>query len=184
MTDTQYFLTGDKVGLRAMRREDLPTYQNWLNDKVVTEYLEMGWGPYSEVDLEATYQETLDNKKAMVFVICDLKTGKPIGTAGLYLIHWPGRRAQYRILIGDRNYLGKGIGTAVNKMIVKHGFERMNLNTIYLGVNAENIGAFKSYENAGFIKDGVHREFVYNNGRYYDSIAMSILRSDYLKNAE
>lgn len=176
-----YFLKGEKVGLRAMERGDLDLYKNWLNDSAVTQYLEMGWRPYTEKDLEATYQEATQGQTAVVFVVCDLKTNKPIGTTGLYLINWPGRRAQYRILIGDSAYLGKGYGTEINRLIIKHGFERMNLHTIYLGVNAENKGALRSYEKAGYLHDGVHRDFVYNNGRYYDSIAMSILKTDYDK---
>jgi RimJ/RimL family protein N-acetyltransferase len=181
MSKKSYFLNGEKVGLRGMEREDLYIYKNWLNDKKVTRFLEMGWRPYTEKDLETMYQEAIDGQNAVVFVACDLKTHQPIGTAGLYLINWPGRRAQYRILIGDSSYFGKGCGTEINRLVVGHGFDRMNLNTIYLGVNAENKGAVKSYEKAGFIHDGVHRDFVYNNGRYYDSLAMSILKSDYEK---
>lgn len=176
-----YFLKGQKIGLRAMRREDLPVYQEWLNSKDVTKYLEMGWRPYSERDLEAVYKEAVGATSAIVFVVCDLKTDKPIGTAGLYFLHWPGRRAQYRILLGKPEKYGKGIGTEVTRLILKHGFERLNMNTIYLGVNAENAGAIKAYEKCGFVHEGTQREFIYNNGRYYDCVNMSILARDYFK---
>jgi RimJ/RimL family protein N-acetyltransferase len=175
-----YFLRGKKTGLRAMTREDLKLYQGWLNNKAVTEYLEMGWRPYTEQDLEDVYQEAIAGK-SIVFVVCDLKSGQAIGTAGFYFIHWPGRRAQYRILLGEPSFYGKGYGTEVNALLLEYGFNRLNLNTIYLGVNAENKNAIKSYLNVGYKEEGRQRDFVYNNGRYYDSIAMSILAKDYNK---
>lgn len=181
MSETTYFLKGKKVGLRAMTREDLKPYKNWLSDENVTRYLEMGWRPYTDKDLEATYQQATESQNTIIFVVCDIKTGQPIGTAGLYLISWPCRRAQFNILLGEPTFYGKGYGTETAQLIVQYSFERLNLNTIYLGVNAENVGAIKSYEKAGFIKDGVHRDFVYNNGRYYNSVAMSILKADYSK---
>ncbi len=181
MTETIYFLQGKKVGLRAMIREDMPLYKKWLSDKNVTQYLEMGWRPYTEKDLDSTYLQATESQNSIIFVVCDSATGQPIGTAGLYLISWTCRRAQFNILLGEPSFYSKGYGTEVADLIIKYAFERLNLNTIYLGVNTENLGAIKSYEKAGFIKDGVHREFVYNNGRYYDSVAMSILRADYNK---
>lgn len=181
MSKTTYFLKGEKVGLRAMTRDDLAFYKNWLSNKDVTQYLEMGWRPSTEKDLETTYQQAIDGQNTIVFVVCDLKTDQPIGTTGLYLISWPCRRAQFNILLGEPTFYGQGYGTETARLIVEYGFARLNLNTIYLGVNAENAGAIKSYENVGFVRDGIHRDFVYNNGRYYDSIAMSILKADYNK---
>ena len=88
-------------------------------------------------------------------------------------------QAQYRILLGEPSYHAKGYGTETNRLMIDYGFKRLNLHTIYLGVNAANKGAIKSYEKAGFVQDGVHRDFVYNDGKYYDSVMMSILESDY-----
>ncbi len=176
-----YFLTGDKVGLRPMSREDLPLCQNWYNNPDVTRYLEMGWRPSSPADLEAVYKEATEDKNAVVAVVCDKETGKAIGTVGLYLILWPGRRAQFRILLGEPELFGNGFGTEATKLIVDYGFKRLNLATIYLGVNAENAGAVKAYKKAGFVEEGRQRQFIYNNGRFYDCLMMSILRQDYLK---
>lgn len=178
MSKDSYFLIGKKVGLRGFHKEDLTLLSKWLCDQAVTQYLEMGAKPYTENDLDAVYKEATASN-AVVFTVCDLKSGKPIGTAGFYLINWQGRRTQYRILLGDADYLGKGYGTEVNKLLVEYGFSRLNMHTIYLGVNAENQGAYKSYLNAGFKEEGRQRDFVYNNGRYYDSICMSILSTEY-----
>ena len=176
---TDEFLTDGKVILRGFRREDLIPYRHWWDNRQVTEFMEMGWKPADDAVLEATYNEVTQTNNNIVMVIVDPETEKPIGTTGLYLINWPGRRAQFRILIGEPDYLGRGFGTAATRLIVKYGFERVNLETIYLGANEENVRAIRSYEKAGFIHEGVQRNFVYNNGRYYNSVMMSILRGDY-----
>ncbi|MDG1144348.1 MAG: GNAT family N-acetyltransferase, partial [Burkholderiales bacterium] len=133
-----YFLSGDKIGLRAMIREDLLHYQQWLCDEDVTRYLEMAWRPLNETQLEGVYQESTNDRNAVVMMICDLESGRPVGTVGLYLIHWPCRRAQFRILLGDSGVFRKGFGTEATRLMVQYGFGQLNLETIYLGVNVEN----------------------------------------------
>lgn len=173
------FLSDNKVVLRGFRRDDLEDYRRWIDNPAVTHYMEMGWKPYADFDLDKTWVEATQSPDTVCMVIVDKETGRAVGTTGLYLINWPCRRAQFRILIGEPDVFDKGIGTSATRLIVRYGFERLNLETIYLGANEENKRAIRAYEKAGFIHDGVHRNFIYNNGRYYNAVMMSILRSDY-----
>ena len=173
------YLSNDLVSLRGMLRSDLELYRGWINNPDVTHYMEMGWRPYTDYDLEKTFIEATQSHTDVVMVVEDRATGKAVGTTGLYLINWPGRRAQFRIMLGDPGCFGKGIGTAATRLIVKHGFERMNMECIYLGANEENAGAIRAYEKAGFVHNGVQPNFIYNNGRYYNAVMMSIIRADY-----
>lgn len=173
------FLSDDRVTLRGMLRSDLELYRTWVDNPEVTHYMEMGWRPCSDHDLEKTYVEATQSPTDVVMVIEENATGKAIGTTGLYLINWPGRRTQFRILIGEPSCFGKGYGTSATRLIVKYGFERLNMETIYLGANQDNIGATRAYEKAGFTHDGVQPNFIYNNGRYYNAVMMSIVRSQY-----
>ncbi len=101
-----------------------------------------------------------------------------IGIAGLYDISWVPRSAEFRIAIGEKEFLGKGFGTEATNLIVKYAFEKLNLNRVHLGVNAEDERANKCYKKAGFFLEGTKREQVYRNGRYYDVNFYSILRSE------
>lgn len=175
------FLSDGKVLLRGMRRDDLEVYRRWLDNPEVTRFMEMGWKPTSEAALEATYREATEAFDAVVFVIEDRAGARPVGTTGLYLINWPGRRAQFRILIGEPDAFDKGYGTAATRLVVSYAFERLNMETVYLGVNEENVRAVKAYEKAGFVREGVQRHFIYNNGRYYNAVMMSVIRGDYFQ---
>jgi len=169
------------IGLRSFLRDDLENYSNFLNDEKVTEFMEMGDKPTTEKLLEDTYKEANFSENNVVFSVEILKNKTFIGTTGLYLINWVARRAQFRILIGGRKNFNRGFGTETTKLVVDYGFKRLNLELIYLGVNEKNEAAIKAYKKSGFVEEGKHRNFVYNNGVYYDSINMSITKEDYQK---
>ena len=177
---TAPFLTGDKVILRGLRRGDLELYRSWLENPEATHFMESGWRPVSDAEIEEIYAAATEPSDTVVFVIADKATDKPVGVCGLYLIHWICRRGEFRILIGEDASRGKGLGSEAARLTVAYGFDTLNLETIYLGVNAENKGAIGSYEKAGFVGEGVRRRLIYRSGRYYDALMMSILRDEYL----
>ena len=176
---TASFLTGTKVCLRGLRRDDLALYRRWLENPKATHYMESGWRPVPDSELESIYQASTEASDTVAFVLVDKATDTPVGVCGLYLIQWICRRAEFRILIGEDAFRGKGLGTEAAQLMVAYGFEKLNLETIYLGVNTENTGAIRSYENAGFVREGVRRRLIYRNGQYYDALMMSILRDEF-----
>ena len=173
------FIIGEKIALRAIRRSDMGAYARWLDNHDVTHFLEMGWKPLSEPDLEATFKSLTESAETVAFVIEDRASGEAVGTCGLYLIQWVARRAQFNILIGEPSVWDKGFGTEATRLVVGYGFDTLNLESIQLGVNADNDRALKSYEKTGFVHEGRRRKFVYRNGRYYDLVVMGIVREEY-----
>lgn len=177
---TVSFLAGEKVVLRGLRRDDLARYRGWLENPEATHFMESGWRPVSDTELEEIYKASTEPDDTVVFVIVDKASDTPVGVCGLYLIHWVCRRGEFRILIGDDSFRDKGLGSEAARLTVAYGFDKLNLETIYLGVNADNKAAIASYENAGFLREGIRRRLIYRNGRYYDALMMSILRDEYL----
>ena len=174
------FITGEKIFLRAFTREDLRgPMLHWTDDEEVTRYMYRGWRPARIEELEAAYDRTIDSDKDIEFAICDKKTEAPVGIAGLHDIDWFSRQAEFRIMIGDKSIWGKGYGTETAKLLLAYAFEKLNLNRVSLGVNAEDKRAIKCYEKAGFVHEGISREVVFRNNRYYDAVRMGILRREY-----
>jgi RimJ/RimL family protein N-acetyltransferase len=173
------FLAGRAIDLVAPTRDDLALYRRWLDDPKVTEFLEMGARPTRDADCEAFWRLASEAEDAIVFAIAERKGGRTVGTCGLYLIQWLARRAQFNILIGEPSAWDKGYGSEAARLILAYAFDVLNLNSVQLGVNADNARAVRSYEKVGFVREGVRRQFVYRNGRYYDSVMMSVLRDEY-----
>lgn len=175
----EYPLKGNMLNFRSVKRSDFEHYQNWLSNEKVTQYLEIAWRPVTDKDFEEIYNEANNCDNSVVFIICDKKTNNPIGICGLHLIHWPSRRAQLRIIIGDCSKHNLGFGYEATKFLVNYGFKKLNLNSIYLGVNADNLSALNCYKKVGFLEDGRQRKFIFANGVFSDCICMSILKDEF-----
>jgi len=174
------FMVGRKLYLRGLERSDLGKNMfQWANDSEVTHYMFMGSRPNSMELSEEEYDKLIRSQNDIVFAIVDRKTNEHIGNAGLYTINWISHAAEYRIIIGEKKFWSKGCGQETAKLIIDYGFQKLNLNKIWLGVNAENIAGVKSYEKSGFRREGVLRQEIYRNGKYYDAIRMSILRKEF-----
>lgn len=174
------YLTGEKVYLRGIEREDLKgDYFQWPNDWEVTKFMFRGDRPSRMEILEDYYNHVIRSPTDIELIIVDKKSDKPIGVAGLHNINWIGRTAEYRIMIGDKSFWSKGYGTEVANLMLFYAFDRLNINRVWLGVNAEQKGGIQSYKNSGFKEEGVLRQEQYRNGRYYDIVRMSILREEY-----
>lgn len=173
------FIRGDLIELRGLRREDLASYANWIDNREATYFMETGWRPAHEAELEAIFKTSTEAPDHAVFVIQDKVSKMAVGVVGLYLISWICRRAEFRIFIGESSALGRGFGTEAAKLVCAYGFDHLNLELIYLGVNTANQRAVKSYKNAGFVEEGIRRKLIYRNGKYYDAVMMSILREEF-----
>ncbi len=175
----QFYHEEKNFCLLGIDREDfISRMMEWSNDDQATHYMVTGLYPGNREQIGKTYDDLIKGDN-VVFSIISKQSGKTIGFAGLYDIRWQPRFAEFRIIIGDRKFHGKGIGTRAAQFIVSYAFRSLNLNKVWLGVNAENKSAVKSYQKAGFKQEGVLRQEVWRNNRYYDAIRMSVLSKDH-----
>lgn len=180
-----YFLKGEKVLLRQIEIKELPgiskVIAKWVNDGLVTYFMFTGQTPKNSSQVLSDFGKQLESGNNVIFLAADLKTKKSIGYAGLYDIHPTARKAELRILIGEKDFWGKGYGTEIVELLNFYGFDRLNLNRIYLGYTSGNKAAGKTYKKAGYSYEGALKEDIYRNSRYYDSVRMAILRKYYYK---
>ena len=86
--------------------------------------------------------------------------------------------AEYGIFIGEDSARGNGYGTEAAKIFVDFGLSKLNLHRIMLRVFADNLQAIQSYHNAGFQKEGIARDMIYQSGQYRDMVFMSIIAGE------
>lgn len=166
-------ITGEKVYLKGITKEDSAKIYNWVNQEKLRDYTGTIF-PISEYEHEKwiVNQATSSDKK--LFVICCLKSHREIGTIGLKAFDWINRNAELFISIGEmEEYTSKGYGCDAVKTFVKYCFDKLNLHKVYLQVFESNVRAIKCYEKAGFQKEGVLREQHFSKGCYEDIIFMS-----------
>lgn len=171
------FIVGKSLYLRGIEKKDLSeNFFQWANDSNITEYMEMGLRPNSLELLEEEYNKLIRSSSDVAFII--MVGNKSIGSCGLYSINWISRKAEVRIIIGEKGYQNRCIGIESIKLLIDYAFNKLNLNKVYLGVNEENLQAVNCYKKAGFIEEGILRDEIFRNNKYYNAIRMSILRKD------
>jgi diamine N-acetyltransferase len=89
------------------------------------------------------------------------------------------RVAEFGIVIGEKEFWNQKFGREATTLMLKHGFEDLNLNRIYLHVYENNLRGIAAYKAVGFVYEGSLREAVYKNGRYLNVYVMSVLHSEW-----
>ena len=172
---------GERVRLRALERDDVPKFYEWVNDPEVTLGLQL-YLPMSTLDEEKWYESVLQRSEETRPLAVEMRDGKRwrlVGNCGFFDLDWVARSVEIGILIGDKMAWNQGYGTEAVRLLLRHGFLTLNLNRIALKVYEDNKRAIRSYEKAGFVYEGSLRQAVYKHGKYKDVYLMSILRDEW-----
>jgi RimJ/RimL family protein N-acetyltransferase len=113
------------------------------------------------------------------FGIHVLADDKLIGILGLEGVDWAAGNIWLGIGLGEREYWSKGYGTDAMKVAVRFAFRELNLHRVSLDVFEYNPRAIRCYEKAGFHHEGRARGYLNREGRRWDLMYMSILRSEW-----
>ena len=171
---------GEKVRLRAYRREDLPLTLEYLNDLEVAEGVRPGFlFPFRKEDEDKWYDGLNPlSKDTYSFAIESLTDNSYMGGCGIKEFNVKNHTAALGIFLGSPHWR-KGYGSDALRVLVKFCFNEMNLHKIKIDVFSFNQKAMKCYEKVGFKTEGVLRQEMYRNGMYHDHIVMGLLRSEW-----
>jgi RimJ/RimL family protein N-acetyltransferase len=172
----KYFLKGEKYLLRPLTSEDVEgNYRYWLNDPEITLYNSHGRFPRSENYLRNYINTTSSLTDIIVLAIIDSSNDMHVGNISLQCINWVDRSAEIAFLLGDKTYWGTGVMLECGSLLINHAFNSLNLHRVYCGTSSENIGMQKLAVKLGMLQEGVRKEAIFNNGKYYDIIEFGIL---------
>ena len=169
-------LVGERVRLRGVRDDDLPTLAKWEMDPGRLTTLSNRLTPPSEAAARERIAKWSTNQQNDLGLAIETLDDPPVlvGNIGLFDVRTKDREATLGIALG-REYIGRGYGTDAVRVIVDYGFREMGLHRIQLSVAPYNPAGMRAYEKAGFVEEGRHRESVLHDGRWYDEVLMSIL---------
>lgn len=173
------FLVGKKIFLRGLEKNDLENLSFWLSDSSITRFLQQGERPHTIETLQKNYDVESKDDHQISFAIIDKKSKKHIGWTGLYSINWISRYAEMRIFVGDKKFWKKGVATEAQKLLIEYGFDKLNLHRIFAGTNMECKGEQGALQKLFMKKEGVSRDAMFRNGKYYDIIHFGILENEY-----
>lgn len=174
-------IKGDLVGLRAIERTDLELLRDWRN----VPDLRRNFREVRELNMsnQEKWFEKLNNSTGdFMFLIVRLKDNVAVGAAGLLYTNWVIRSSDFSLYIGDgKKYIDQdGYAEEATRLLLNYGFKNLNLNKVWMELyefDEKKIDFFT--KKFGFTKDGLLRENCFEEGRYYNSWIISLLRSEF-----
>jgi [ribosomal protein S5]-alanine N-acetyltransferase len=173
------FLEGQKIYLRGIAKQDVnASYLSWLNDKETTKGLASGLFPTTLEALDLFVDKAIANTDVVMLAICDNTTNEHIGNIKIDHFDWVGRTCELGLLIGNKNYWGKGIGYEACRLTLTYAFHTLNIRKVLLAVYANNPAAIGLYRKLGFKIEGTLRQQVFDDGAFYDKHFMGIFAEE------
>jgi RimJ/RimL family protein N-acetyltransferase len=175
-------LKGKSVLLRPVKRSDISYFLKWFDDPEVTLYLGL-YLPTTEM-AEEKYIEELGTTRAksdavLVIEAIEGDSTRPIGNCGLHEICPKDHNANFGIVIGEKDYWGKGYGTEAARLAINYGFHELNLHRISSSAFAFNERSIEFHRKVGFREEGRLRQADFKNGQYHDRVIFGILREEW-----
>ncbi|KGX92546.1 acetyltransferase [Pontibacillus halophilus JSM 076056 = DSM 19796] len=180
-------LKGNLVELRPVKEEDLERVNKWNNDEELTRLASGSNLPYQlnnpHESLKAHYTKNLTShnllKDGIVFSIYATATSEQIGKCDYREFNPITRCATVGIVIGEKEYWGRGYGKETIHLLCRHLFYDLNVNRIQLDTWSGNERAVALYKACGFRLEGRLRRNEYVNGEYHDTLILGLLQEEF-----
>lgn len=167
----------EHIYLRPMTEEDTDRIVSWRNQPNVKNFF-IYRADFTREGHLYWLHEVVEKGDACQMIICDSVTDQPLGSVYIRDIDRVHHKGEYGIFIGEEAARGRGVGTEAAQLMIRYGFEKLGLHRIYLRVLADNERAIRSYEKAGFKKEGYLYQDVCINGEYVDIVWMAIVNEE------
>ena len=144
-------IEGKLIRIREKRVEDIPDEYAWRVDEELsrldaTRPLTMSYDDFLKYSKEEMQFPNFRSKRLAVETI----EGVHIGNVMYYDLNMRNAETELGIMIGNKEYWGKGYGTDIVKTLLKHLFEDLKLERVYRHTLAWNYRAQSSFSKSGF----------------------------------
>lgn len=100
---------------------------------------------------EKSINKNNDERFYRYFIIEDMK-GNFIGFVNFFNIDKVKKDGELGVIIGDKRYWRLGIAYKAIKIVKTYIFEKLNMNTIYVEIESNNVPSINLFKKLGFIK--------------------------------
>lgn len=168
-------LRSEKIFLRSVEPSDATKLLLWENNPThwkVTD-TEVPFSMHGILQL-IEQQQQIRSTGQMRLIICLNGTEEAVGAIDLYDVDFRNGNAAVGILIGDKQHMKKGYALESLDLLIEYARDFLALHNLYCSIQATNLDSIKLFENAGFEKIGVRKEWFLNKGQRIDEISFQL----------
>jgi RimJ/RimL family protein N-acetyltransferase len=177
-----YYWQNDLVRLRAVTAEDWErAYRNLFDSEArrVLQY-EVELPPVPETVREGN-QKCVAFDPALGRLVFTIETLAGTAVGGLNLSSVDQRHGTFHIGMQiDVGQRGQGYGTAAMRLLLGYAFFERRLNKFNCTVFPTNAACMAMLKKLGCVQEGVRRQMIYTDGRYFDEILFGLTRDDFI----
>ncbi len=156
-------------------RDGLVCIAKWRNDHEVNQFLRPGLRTVEEV--QEWYETYFSREEHKLFALYDNDT--LIGYCTLEHIDLQNRSCEIGIVIGEKQYWKKGIGSAAVKTLTDMAFKAYNLHRVFAVIHDGNRASMNCFAQVGFHHEGRLREARYVHGKFIDLHYYAVLEDEW-----
>ncbi len=173
-------LDAGPFALRMIRPEDAEDLFAIFGDSEVMRY----WSTPALEDLQAARDlahevlEGFDSRSLFQWGLVRPEDDRVIGTGTLCNLDVQNRRAELGYALA-RSEWGRGVMSRVLPVLLRFGFETLDLHRIEADVDPRNPASIRLLERLGFKKEGYRRESYILNGEIQDAVNYGLLKREF-----
>lgn len=178
-----YFLEGKSISLSGLSEDDLledAPYYRWMNDLSLDFHSERSRFPNHPKRHRQYFNLSAETGSLVLMGIFDNESGRHIGNVSFKNLNWHSRRGLIGYIVGEEDFLGKGVATEAVGMFLLYGFQKLNLNRVHTTAALDNVGSIKVLERNGFQQEGTMRQHIINGDRKIDVGVFGTLVDDWM----
>lgn len=172
-------LKSDNIYLKVLTPKIMSKeYILWLRDPVVNKFLETKGDNLTKESLDKFVVNMLESSHNYLFGIFDLND-KHIGNIKIGNIHHLHKRADIGLVIGEKEFWGRGIASEAIRLVTKFAFNNLGLHKVFAGVHSINSGSLKAFLNNDFIMCAEMKEHSMIDNDFIDVILIEKINNKY-----
>lgn len=162
-----------ELNLKKFNKEHLLKSRQWMNDRETCRLFGRAWRPFSEEDQKKWFERIGKDKSQLIMAM--EADGIYVGNVGLKNINLENKKAEFYILIGDKDFRGRGLGFEATEKFLSLIKKKFDFHKIYLHVAESNLPAIKLYKKLGFKEEGILKDELLRESKFINLIRMAYL---------
>lgn len=164
----------ERIYLRPLSVDDVnERYLQWLRDGKVNAFLEVDGNELTLQDIRDYIEAGPANGSYYMYAICVNDSDLHIGNVKVGPINQKHLISDLPVVIGDKDFWGKGIAVEAIRLGNKIAFEQHGIRKLHGQIYRDNVGSIKAYCRGGWIIEGLIRGRYLVDGKPMDQVMVS-----------